>query len=433
MKQFQTALISVVQEVCEILRGQEMPMREWTRIERSSDNKTTSFPVEMRPDVSRLMTELYRKWEKLTSLNKLRDVVEKNPKLSSAIFIDAAGKPITSETAKQSWTLNFLVGPFLGNYFSTLGAIYFDQRTVESIIDALIQKLRSPFTRYISISPLINLELTKDVIEVAPGVRLRNLSTEQLEKWLNASFFAISASPISGMDLIDLKCAAEITNEAFHDRSQTKPLINNLVDLIRLLTNRNVYVAFTEEHFQDESRPLYNQSSQSWGPSLRLQGLTATIDDSTGTSLINLWRRLQNCPNTEKVTLAFKRWSETAERLVEEDKLIDYWIALESLFAADCNQEVKFRASLRIAVFLGETPDKRKEIYNYMRSSYDWRSAIVHGDFRKPKKLKELNKKCTLSQATEITRSYLRESILRLLEANEELDPTAIELRLLGK
>ena len=38
-----------------------------------------------------------------------------------------------------------------------------------------------------------------------------------------------------------------------------------------------------------------------------------------------------------------------------------------------------------------------------MRNSYDWRSAIVHGDFRKPKKLKELNKKCTLSQATEIT------------------------------
>jgi hypothetical protein len=188
-----------------------------------------------------------------------------------------------------------------------------------------------------------------------------------------------------------------------------------------------------EENYRDVRRPLYNQSSRSWGPSLRLQGLTATIDDSRGTRLINLWQHLQGCPNVEKVALAFKRWSETAERLVNEDKLIDYWVALESLFASDSNQEVKFRASLRIAAFLGKTPDKRKEIYTDMRNSYDWRSAIVHGDFRKPNKIKELNKKCPLHQITEKTRSYLRESILRFLESNEVLDPTGIELQLLGE
>ena len=272
-----------------------------------------------------------------------------------------------------------------------------------------------------------------DTLEVAPGIKLRNLTTEQLEKWINPSSFVISVSPVSGMDLIDLKCAAEISNESHHDRNQAKSLINKLVDLVRLLTDRNVYVAFMEENFQDESRPLYNQSSQSWGPSLRLQGSTATIDDSTGTRLINLWQLLQSCPNSEKVALAFKRWSDTAERLTDEDKLIDYWVALESLFASDSNQEVKFRASLRIAAFLGSTPDKRKEIYTDMRNSYDWRSAIVHGEFRKPNKIKELNKKCPLHQVTEKTRSYLRESILRFLESNEELDPTGIELQLLDK
>lgn len=431
MKQFKIALVALAQEVCEMLHGKEMPMRTWTRIERLGNNQT-SFPVERRPDISALMIEFYRKLDKILSFKQLSESIELNLKLKSAILSDAAGQPITDNSAKQMWILNSLVSPFLSEYFTKRNVVDFDRKTVNSIVAKFIRKIRTPITKFISISPLLNLEITMDVLDIAPGVRLRKLSNEQLEKWFNSDS-VISSSPISNMDLINMQCAVEISNEAHQDKRQSRYFLNNLVDLLRLLTDLNIYVAFTEEEYQEESRPLLNQSSRSWMPSLRLHRLKAIIDDTSGSRLINLWRHVQECTNTKKIELAFKRWSETSERLLDEDKLIDYWVALESLFTSDSNQEVKFRASLRIAAFLGETPENRKDIYNDMRNSYDRRSAIVHGEFRKPKKVKELNKKYTLHEITEKTHSYLRASILRLLESNEGFDPTGIEMRLLCK
>ena len=95
--------------------------------------------------------------------------------------------------------------------------------------------------------------------------------------------------------------------------------------------------------------------------------------------LIQLWQNLGTNVNSKTVALAFRRWTDAHDRKTDDDKLVDYWVGLESLFVPDSTQEVKFRATLRIAVFLGKTGEERAEIYEIARNSYDWRSSIVHG------------------------------------------------------
>ena len=105
---------------------------------------------------------------------------------------------------------------------------------------------------------------------------------------------------------------------------------------------------------------------------------------------------------------------------------------MESLFTPDSNQEISYRAAIRIAAFLGETPEERPKIYDDIRHSYSWRSAIIHGNLLNSRKLKEMNKKGTLHDTTIIkTRSYLRKAILKLLESKEKFEPASIEKELL--
>jgi hypothetical protein len=429
MKKLKIALMEVVEEVCEVLHDKKMPMRNWTRIKKNEDQMSCS--VELRPDIPTLMVYVHLNTEKLASLKQLLEVVQASPKLSSQIFCDAARNPV-SEPNRDMWMRNFLLNPILSEYFYNLGAINFDEKVAQSSIDKFITKLETPISKFKTLTPLVNLKLAMEVLDIAPGIRLRKIKENEIEKWIN-DYTSISINPISSMVIYNIDCAAEITNKACADINEAQSLLHSLMHIIRLITDRKIYICFTENEVLKAERPLLNQLSQSWGYSLRLMDMDAIIDEAVGIRLVDLWQKIQQCPNIEKIDLAFKRWSETVERLSVEDMLIDYWIALESLFASDSNQEVKFRASLRIASYLGKTADKRKEIYNDMRCSYDWRSAIVHGDFRKPGKIKELNKKSTLHEITEKTRSYLRESLFQLIESEEEFDPTSMESMLLSK
>lgn len=109
------------------------------------------------------------------------------------------------------------------------------------------------------------------------------------------------------------------------------------------------------------------------------------------------------------------------------------WIGFESLFSPDSTQEVKFRASLRIAAYLGETSEERENVYQEMRHSYDWRSAVVHGT--NPDAQKKLDRRGTLQVMSGKTRAHLRRALLKLLKSDEPLKivPKESELLLLRR
>jgi hypothetical protein len=85
--------------------------------------------------------------------------------------------------------------------------------------------------------------------------------------------------------------------------------------------------------------------------------------------------------------VAIHRYNMAMERKNAKDRLVDLAIAAESLFLGEKDKEIlTYRMSMRAARLL-EPPEKRQEMFEWMKEMYDLRSAIVHGD-RKPSKSK---------------------------------------------
>ena len=208
---------------------------------------------------------------------------------------------------------------------------------------------------------------------------------------------------------------------------EREEITKNVLNILRLLADSDIFIAFSEARYQGL---LWRHSyGMSWGPTHRLQREAIVLDADDAKQLKKLWQSLVGGPNKDKVQLPLERLGDTAERLSTEDKLIDYWIALESLFAPESSSEIRYRAALRIASFLGEEGG-RTEIYRDMGLSYDFRSAVVHANRGR---LAKLEKKTTLVDITKRTRGYLRRALLKILESDEEFDPQNIEHELLGR
>jgi len=95
--------------------------------------------------------------------------------------------------------------------------------------------------------------------------------------------------------------------------------------------------------------------------------------------LQQIWPMLTRPDRDPRIDLALRRLESTYERKLNEDKILDYWIALEALFLPTQEAELSFRAALRIARYLGESHDERVEIFESVKSSYGVRSKVAHG------------------------------------------------------
>jgi hypothetical protein len=136
--------------------------------------------------------------------------------------------------------------------------------------------------------------------------------------------------------------------------------------------------------------------------------------------LRDLYLRLRRRASDSVFDLALRRFHSAYERDIDEDKIIDYWVALEAMFLPDAKQELSYRASLRVSRFLGATPGERRDLFQRTKKSYDTRSKIVHGD--------NVPKVQTWTTSTE---DLVRRSLLRWLDPEWDHSIDAIDAALL--
>lgn len=119
----------------------------------------------------------------------------------------------------------------------------------------------------------------------------------------------------------------------------------------------------------------------------------------------------------KNLRIAVNRFNSAFMRRDLEDRLIDYVIALTSLFSKKNEAGLgRYRLSMRITLFLAKEPETRKKIRKEILEIYDVRSAIVHGN--EIKKLRHFKDLKTLVDGTE---DYLRRSIKDLLQLSQKL------------
>jgi hypothetical protein len=80
-----------------------------------------------------------------------------------------------------------------------------------------------------------------------------------------------------------------------------------------------------------------------------------------------------------KLRIGLSRFNKGCLEQEQEDKLIDYVIALESILIENSGTDLKLRFSLRGASLLGKSQDERSELFKRLGDAYKFRNNLVHG------------------------------------------------------
>jgi hypothetical protein len=92
-----------------------------------------------------------------------------------------------------------------------------------------------------------------------------------------------------------------------------------------------------------------------------------------------IWPHLGGESADITLALALRRLNDSYHRSRLEDRHIDYWTALEALFLRVDEGELRYRAALLTARFIGVDLADRLDLFEKIKKSYDLRSKIVHG------------------------------------------------------
>jgi Apea-like HEPN len=157
------------------------------------------------------------------------------------------------------------------------------------------------------------------------------------------------------------------------------------------------------------------------------------LNEEASAELVKVWNQLRQPGLLQKqkaLALGLRRLSYQAYRQRIEDEMVDVMVAAEALYLAGLGPgELGFRLALRASA-LSDAPKlgmTRRQVFDLMKSAYDARSKIVHGEEPKSKDLKVKGAQALLPdfvQATEgVVRQGLREALNRATSPKDKWPP----------
>lgn len=340
---------------------------------------------------------------------------------------------------------NFIVHEYLELCWKRLGKIDWNSDLFEEIYISRTQEIEDGYESTTTlVAPITWLKVPVEPIELEKGVMLRRLSALEIEDWFNESWkfdgrrHDIDLQSLSSCIEIRIGLSSdEIRLENFAPYTaklnSASEKIETILGVLRLITNSDIKNPFIQRRTSGLLTRMYLIEKTNAPRTTQLLTRKETLSAIEQDELKRFWKKFTDDSNNSHLALPFRRWSGAWDRKNVEDKLIDYWIGLESLYAQDGTNELKFRASMRIAAYLGRDFYEQKSIHKQMAYSYDWRSAIVHGS-DSPKSKKKREAVASLADSTNTTGKYLRDTIL--LQLNSEgrfptLSDSKVELEIL--
>jgi len=133
---------------------------------------------------------------------------------------------------------------------------------------------------------------------------------------------------------------------------------------------------------------------------------TFVLQSADRERLIEFVGQLDALADDAALAFALRRFADSFARTRADDKIVDYWIALESMFSTE-KTEVTYRVSMRTARFIGATGDERRDLRGRLKHSYGVRSSIVHGTRVRAERLNEVESE---------TATLLRRALVRWLQ-----------------
>ncbi len=276
------------------------------------------------------------------------------------------------------------------------GRYKFDEEHFEHEYKAFEEAYYSPDLLYEVVAPLQgvlidgpvslsdDLEITQlrgDELNRNRRLRGRTRSGDPRELKLCAIRFSYRLPKIVGDDIdIDLEAAKKDDAKI----AETNDRVEQVVNALRLYGVESVYPLAIIHRTNQWSFGHEQAFPGKFQPDIHF---STEVDVRWLNSFKQFWDVLQSghIKNRKFLDVAIRRFSYAHERHRLEDKIVDLLIAADALFMSDYNKddpyigEIRYRLSLRAALFLGSSPDSQRMIFRQMRAAYDLRSKIAHG------------------------------------------------------
>jgi len=423
------ALRTLTMKVCHELEGQEIPKRPiWTVVYTPDVPPHVAMDFD-RPAMSSLRYSLTVGLHSFPEYKAAAVVFEEDPAFAAGIVINNGGGLLLPE--ETNFTRAFVTN-FLWRYLREGQQLGWNESRFDETFEELkIEVARRSIVVHTTL-PLSNLKMDIDALDFGDELRLEPASISELERWLNPDRPMPSfggGPPQWDTRYLDRPAVLHVRRtvigelhppditEAFHRRRVN---VDRVISALRLILNAPISVILEEE--DTEGMMAFGGNGRSWGSLPPRHSPPVTLDSETAAQVIHVWQFLQKSPNINTLRLPLSRWESSLTRPTLEDRLIDAWISFVQ------EGELSFRASVRLAEFLGTSGADRKDIYDATRISYTWRSLIVHGSTNK-----KFTTKNPLQETVQRTLDMLRSALLKVLDLPGRFNPDNLESGLLRR
>jgi hypothetical protein len=417
----------------ETFRANGIPLRErvdYTRVV-DADGRVGLQPHQRHVvDLDVLGIPLHALMESLSEVEDLLKCVAGHDALHGMISA-FTGEFIEDVESQRRFLVQWTLGPFMRYYLRTRADANWDQAAFSHILSDLVWHLDGNQLPIEELTPLDNFKSEVEFIELDATISVVALSDEELSDiWDTWGPRDMWGSGLVTMDKL-LDWSHAIKHQMLHrfpslgeEVTQDRPMQDALTAL-RLVRGSSVGAAFTWRRFKrfafaqaalEHLSPSAPASRLGWVDPFEV----TTVDVSTIKALFAQLRASVPFGSVQarRFSLALRRLNASVERFSIEDRLIDYWVALETLFASDSRGEIRHRARTRIARYLETDLEARRACAKTLGDSYSRRSEIIHGDTPKP----------NMADLTRDTGDILRRALRRMLETGIILDVDELDL-----
>lgn len=228
----------------------------------------------------------------------------------------------------------------------------------------------------------------------------------------------------------------EVIHENNPDLSQTNKVIYDNYDIVIkkmedvkecLILSRNLYGVHSMAHgiIAPDNLPFISKSSGWYLESLKSPSFSPhllKIELENANKFLQSFEKLDS-KLKEKLKVSIERLNSYCARSTIVEQSVSLRTCLESVFLDDGNKEqLRYRLSLRAALYLGKDLEDRKKIMNIMKKTYDITSTAVHEGRLKEKQLKEI-------KLLDETAILVRKAIIKILVEGKKIDWELLELR----
>jgi hypothetical protein len=410
-KIFETAVKSVLK----LLETKKMAYSMVEIITRHPVGHGIASRTERRPDLEFMVSVFRKEILQLPSSIECISTVESCP-----TFEDVLDSTIYSTHFVHTITANEIFSSFLDTYFDNRIDLIFDADHFSKSFKIMMKSIKDEFVETEIFIPIEQFTMAQDFAQLVDDWSIQRVPDERLGELVAYTGYGERSPDIGRIQFALIKVLREKKEVVRNGerRQQVKSKRMDIPDLVvtafRLLKKgfcslSNWRVKPIDWLFDRRSRGLGFQNTNIMAPD-SLRGyilLEEEIDE-----LKDLIGLLKFLAEKEELEVPIRRFIFGIERAKGLDELIDYMIALESLYLRD-NMELKFRFSLRMATFMSKSSIQHGEIFNLMKTAYNVRSKIVHGGKWKEIK-KELDKGgYSLGSLLEGVEDILRDSIVR--------------------